>query len=65
MIVFARGSITNPDALAPYIEDEMRVVDQLKAGGVMTAAYLRGDLRDLDPTPPSPKRGHPQRPCSD
>jgi hypothetical protein len=25
MIVFARGSITDPDALARYVEDEMRV----------------------------------------
>jgi hypothetical protein len=41
MIVFARGSIAEPDALAPHIEDEMRVVDQPKADGVMTTAYRR------------------------
>jgi hypothetical protein len=41
MIVFGRGSITNPNALAPYIEDEMHVVDQLEAAGVMTAVYRR------------------------
>jgi hypothetical protein len=27
MIVIARGSLPQPDPLAPYIEDEMRVVD--------------------------------------
>jgi muconolactone delta-isomerase len=41
MIVLARGSITRPDALAPHIDDEMRVVEELKAEGVMTAIYRR------------------------
>jgi len=41
MILFTRGSITNPDALASYIEDEMRVVDLVKADGVETAVYRR------------------------
>ena len=41
MIVFARGSITKPDALAPHIDDEMRVVGELKAEGVMKAVYRR------------------------
>ena len=41
MIVFARGSITKPDALAPHIDDEMRVVGELKAQGVMKGAYRR------------------------
>jgi hypothetical protein len=41
MIVFARGSITDPDALAPYIEDEMRLVDLLKPDGVMAAVFRR------------------------
>jgi hypothetical protein len=41
MIVFARGSITRPDALAPHRDEEMRVVSQLKADGVMKAAYRR------------------------
>jgi hypothetical protein len=27
MIVLAKGSVTKPDALAPYIDDEMRVVE--------------------------------------
>ncbi len=33
VIVLARGSITEPQALAPYIDDEMRVVADLKADG--------------------------------
>jgi hypothetical protein len=37
MIVLAKGSITQPDALAPYIDDEMRVVGELKADGAMKA----------------------------
>ena len=41
MIVFARGSITEPDKLGPFVEDEMRVVGQLKDEGVMKAVYRR------------------------
>jgi hypothetical protein len=41
MIVLARGSITNPEALAPFVDDEMRVVDELKGEGVMKAVYRR------------------------
>ena len=41
MIVFARGSITNPPALAPFMDDEMRVVDELKSEGIMKAVYRR------------------------
>jgi hypothetical protein len=41
MIVLARGSITNPDALAPHVDNEMRVVGELKAEGVMKAIYRR------------------------
>jgi ABC-type xylose transport system substrate-binding protein len=41
MIVLARGSITQPDALAPYVDEEMRVVGELKADGVMKAVYRR------------------------
>lgn len=41
MIVLAKGSIANPEALAPYIEDEMRVVGELKADGVVKAIYRR------------------------
>ena len=39
MIVIARGSLLQPDA--PDLGDEMRVVDRLKAGGLMTTAYGR------------------------
>jgi hypothetical protein len=39
MIVIARGSLPQPDA--PDIDDEMLVVDRLKAGGLMTTAYSR------------------------
>jgi muconolactone delta-isomerase len=41
MIVIARGSITKPDELAPFIEDEMRVVGELKAEGLMKSVYRR------------------------
>jgi uncharacterized protein YciI len=41
MIVFARGSIADPDALAPHREEEMRALAQLKADGVVKAAYRR------------------------
>lgn len=41
MIVFARGSIARPGELGPFIEDEMRVVRQLKDEGVMKAVYRR------------------------
>jgi hypothetical protein len=43
MIAIARGSITEPDKLGPFIDDEMRVVEQLKAEGVMKAVYRRRD----------------------
>ncbi len=41
MIVLAKGSITHPDALAPYVDNEIRVVGELKAEGVMKAIYRR------------------------
>jgi hypothetical protein len=41
MIAFARGSITEPGRLGPFIDDEMRVVRQLKDEGVMKALYRR------------------------
>jgi hypothetical protein len=41
VIVFARGSITKPDELGPFVDDEMRVVKQLKDEGVMRAVYRR------------------------
>jgi hypothetical protein len=41
MIAIARGSITEPHKLGPFIDDEMRVVGQLKAEGVMKALYRR------------------------
>jgi len=41
MIVLAKGSITKPDALAPHVDDEMRVVEELKAEGIMKAVYRR------------------------
>ncbi len=42
MIVLAKGSITKPEALAPYVDDEMRVVGELKGEGVITALHRRG-----------------------
>lgn len=41
MIVLAKGSITNPEGLAPYVDDEMRAVEELKAEDIMKAAYRR------------------------
>jgi hypothetical protein len=41
MIVLAKGSITKPDALAPHVEHEMRVVGELKVEGVIKAVYRR------------------------
>jgi muconolactone delta-isomerase len=41
MIVLARGAITDPGALGPYVDDEMRVVRELKSEGVMKAIYRR------------------------
>jgi len=41
MIVIAKGAITRPDALGPYLDDEMRVLGELKAEGVVKSAYRR------------------------
>ena len=41
MIVFARGSITNREAVAPHGKEEMRAVAKLKAYGGMKATYRR------------------------
>ena len=44
MIVIGRGTVTRPDALTPHIiDDEMRVVGELKAEGLVTSAYRRSD----------------------
>jgi NAD(P)H dehydrogenase (quinone) len=40
-IVIAKGSIARPDALAPYFDDEMRVLRDLKAEGLVKSAYRR------------------------
>jgi uncharacterized protein YciI len=41
MIVSAKGSVNRPDLLAPHVDDEMRVLRQLKAEGVIKSAYRR------------------------
>ena len=41
MFVIAKGSITRPDALALHLDDEMRVLRELKAEGVVKSAYRR------------------------
>ena len=41
MILLARGSVTDPGALGPYMDDEMRVVADLKADSVVKAIYRR------------------------
>jgi hypothetical protein len=39
MIVIAKGSILRPDALAPHLDDEMRVLRELKAEDLVKSAY--------------------------
>ena len=41
MIAIARGSIIEPHKLGPFIDDEMRAVEQLKAEGAMKVLYRR------------------------
>ena len=41
MFVIAKGSITHPDALAPHLDDEMRVLRDLKAKAAIKSAYRR------------------------
>jgi hypothetical protein len=41
MIVIAKGAVPRPDALAPYLDEEMRVLRELKADGVIKSAYRR------------------------
>jgi hypothetical protein len=41
MIVIAKGSITRPDAQTSHLDDEMRVMRDLKAEGVIKSAYRR------------------------
>jgi hypothetical protein len=44
MIVIGKGTVTRPDALTPHIiDDEMRVVGELKAEGYITSAYRRSE----------------------
>jgi uncharacterized protein YciI len=43
MIVFARGSVPDADAVRPYVEEEMRVLAELKAEGVVHTVYRRAD----------------------
>ena len=41
MIVIAKGSVPRPDAVAPHLDEEMRVLRELKADGVIKSAYRR------------------------
>jgi hypothetical protein len=41
MIGIATFSVAHPDALGPYLDDEMRVLGELKAEGVIKSAYRR------------------------
>jgi muconolactone delta-isomerase len=41
VIVLATGSISDLDALAPFVEEESRVAGELKAEGVVKAVYRR------------------------
>jgi hypothetical protein len=39
MKLLARGSITDPSALAPYIDEEMRLVGEFKVDGLIKGIY--------------------------
>lgn len=41
MIVFAKGVVVKPEALAAHADEETRVVRELKAQGVVKAVYRR------------------------
>ena len=43
MIVFARGSVPDADALGPYVDEETRVLGELKAEGVVRTVYRRAN----------------------
>ena len=44
MIVIGKGSMIRPDALTPHlIDNEMRVLGQLKADGLVKSAYRRSE----------------------
>jgi hypothetical protein len=44
MIVIGKGSMIRPDALTPHIiDDEMRVLGELEAEGVVKSAYRRSE----------------------
>jgi hypothetical protein len=44
MIVIGKGSMIRPDALTPrIIDDEMRVLGELKAEGTVKSAYRRSE----------------------
>ena len=57
----AEGSITDPNALAPYV-DEMRVVRELKAEGVMKAVYRRAAGPGAVPPPRGIRNRRHKRP---
>ena len=41
MIVIAKGSVPRSDALAAHLDEEMRVLRELKADGLIKSAYRR------------------------
>ena len=44
MIVIGKGAMIRPDALTPHIiDDEMRILGELKAEGVVKSAYRRSE----------------------
>jgi muconolactone delta-isomerase len=43
MLVQAVGRVTRPDEIAGHVQEEARVVDELKAEGVLRHLYLRAD----------------------
>jgi uncharacterized protein YciI len=47
MYFFVTATMTHPEKAADYREEETRVLNQLRAEGVVTAAYLRTDGQGL------------------
>ena len=43
MYFFVTATISQPDKVAVYRDEETRVLNELRAEGVVTAAYLRAD----------------------
>jgi uncharacterized protein YciI len=47
MYFFVTGTMIDPDKVAEYRDEETRVLNELRAKGVVTSAYLRTDGQGL------------------